>query len=74
MCINTMNTPPPIAGHSVSVHGEWMVVFGGLQRPCSVVHSMKSNDIWKLNLETFVWHKQETQGVFFFVFVLNVFK
>lgn len=72
MCINTMNTPPPIAGHSVSVHGEWMVVFGGLQRPSSVVHSMKSNDIWKLNLVTFVWYKQETQGLFNCVFVLSV--
>lgn len=61
MCTPT-NTPPPTAGHSVSVHGEWMVVFGGLQRPCSDVHSTKSNEIWKLNLESWTWYKQETLG------------
>lgn len=59
-CINTGSTPPPTAGHSVSVHGNWMVVFGGLQRASNVVHSTKSNDIWKLNLETWTWYKQET--------------
>ncbi|KAF5300308.1 hypothetical protein FQA39_LY11165 [Lamprigera yunnana] len=59
-CINTENLPPPTAGHSVSVHGKWMVVFGGLQRASNVVHSTKSNDIWKLNLETWIWYKQET--------------
>lgn len=59
-CINTENSPPPTAGHSVSVHGKWMVVFGGLQRARNVVHSTKSNDIWKLNLETWSWYRQET--------------
>lgn len=58
--INTENMPPPTAGHSVSVHGKWMVIFGGLQRASNVVHSTKSNDIWKLNLETLTWYKQET--------------
>lgn len=59
---NACNSPPPTAGHSVSLHKEWMVVFGGLQRPSFVVHSTKTNDIWKLNLETLIWYKQETQG------------
>ncbi|GJQ67255.1 hypothetical protein Trydic_g8160 [Trypoxylus dichotomus] len=61
-CINTDVTPPPTAGHSVSVHKNWMVVFGGLQRANNVVHTTTSNDIWKLNLDTWTWYKQETQG------------
>ncbi|XP_065163548.1 F-box only protein 42 [Atheta coriaria] len=61
-CINTAVTPPPTAGHSVSIHGNWMVIFGGLQRASNVVHSTKTNDIWKLNLETWNWYKQETFG------------
>lgn len=60
--VNVGNTPPPTAGHSVSIHKEWMVVFGGLQRPSYVVHSTKTNDVWKFNLETWVWVKQETEG------------
>lgn len=62
ICVNTINTPPPTAGHSVSVHKQWMIVFGGLQRSSFVVHSTKSNEIWKLNLETWTWYKQETEG------------
>ncbi|XP_060516603.1 F-box only protein 42 [Cylas formicarius] len=61
-CISTVNTPPPVAGHSASVVGEWMIIFGGLQKPNTAVHCEKSNDIWKLNLETWTWHKQEVQG------------
>ncbi|KAF7281864.1 hypothetical protein GWI33_004106 [Rhynchophorus ferrugineus] len=61
-CISTMNTPPPMAGHSVSVIGEWMIIFGGLQKPSTAVHCEKSNDIWKLNLETWTWYKQEVQA------------
>ncbi|KAL1514120.1 hypothetical protein ABEB36_003433 [Hypothenemus hampei] len=57
--ICTENNPPPMAGHSACVVGQWMIVFGGLQKPSTAVHCEKSNDIWKLNLETWVWHKQE---------------
>lgn len=57
-CISTLNTPPPMAGHSASVIGEWMIIFGGLQKPGTAVHCEKSNDIWKLNLETWTWYKQ----------------
>lgn len=53
-----------MAGHSASVHGKYMVVFGGFQRPGNVVHCVKSNDIWKLDLELWEWHKQETTGMF----------
>ncbi|XP_018332759.1 F-box only protein 42 [Agrilus planipennis] len=60
--INTEVSPPPTAGHSATVHGDIMVVFGGLQRANNVVHSIKSNDIWTLNLKTWTWHKQEVIG------------
>lgn len=60
--INTEVTPPPTAGHSVSIHGKWMIIFGGLQKFHNVVHSTITNDVWKLNLETWTWYKQETQG------------
>ncbi|XP_017767920.1 PREDICTED: F-box only protein 42 [Nicrophorus vespilloides] len=53
-------TPPPTAGHSVTIQKEWMVMYGGLQRASNAVHSIKTSDIWKLNLETLTWHKQET--------------
>ncbi|XP_018572049.1 F-box only protein 42 [Anoplophora glabripennis] len=61
-CISTVNTPPPVAGHSVSIVGEWMIIFGGLQKPNTAVHCEKSNDIWKLNLETWTWFKQEVES------------
>lgn len=61
-CISTISTPPPVAGHSVSVLGEWMIIFGGLQKPSTAVHCEKSNDIWKLHLETWTWYKQDVQG------------
>jgi F-box protein 42 len=61
-CINTTNAPPPTAGHSVSVVGEWMIMFGGIHKPSTAVHCEKSNDVWKLNLETWSWHRQEVEG------------
>ncbi|CAG9769122.1 unnamed protein product [Ceutorhynchus assimilis] len=60
-CVSTIRTPPPVAGHSVSVVGEWMIIFGGLQKPSTAVHCEKSNDIWKLHLETWTWYKQEVE-------------
>lgn len=61
-CINTDVTPPPTAGHSVSVHKNYMVTFGGLIKPSNAVHSLKTNEIWKLNLDTWKWCKQEVEG------------
>ncbi|CAH1105695.1 unnamed protein product [Psylliodes chrysocephalus] len=60
--VTTENTPPPVAGHSVSIVGEWMIMFGGLQKPCNAVHCEKSNDIWRLNLKTWTWYKQEVEN------------
>lgn len=55
--VNTLNTPPPIAGHSACVRDNEMIVFGGLvgeeQINCS-------NDVWVLDLNLMTWRKQPT--------------
>ncbi|KAG7196701.1 hypothetical protein KM043_016031 [Ampulex compressa] len=52
--INTLETPPPTSAHSATIHGNFMVVFGGLRI------GYRSNDVWCLNLITYCWHKQPT--------------
>lgn len=59
----TTESPPPMAGHSVSVHGCWMIVFGGMQRCNTTGNTVRTNDVWKMNLETLTWYKQETSKV-----------
>lgn len=54
--------PPPTAGHSVSVHGQSMIMFGGMQRPDQNGPLVKSNDVWMLDLKTLQWQKMETPG------------
>lgn len=61
-CVSALNTPPPVAGHSVSVVGDYMLVFGGLQKPNTAVHCEKSNDIWSLDLNLWSWKKQEMES------------
>nr|XP_022919106.1 F-box only protein 42-like isoform X2 [Onthophagus taurus] len=61
-CINTDITPPPTAGHSASIHHNFMVVFGGLQRAKTAVHSTKTNDVWKLDLDNWMWEKKDVLG------------
>ncbi|CAH1395811.1 unnamed protein product [Nezara viridula] len=57
-CITSPTTAPPsMAGHAATVHGDSMVVFGGLHG-----HNGGSNDIWCLNLLTYTWAKKETVG------------
>ncbi|XP_066593332.1 F-box only protein 42 [Prorops nasuta] len=58
--INTLETPPPISAHSASVHGNIMVVFGGI---CNGYSFEVVNDVWCLNLSTYCWHKQATSNV-----------
>ncbi|XP_066155294.1 F-box only protein 42-like isoform X1 [Euwallacea fornicatus] len=58
----TINTPPPTAGHSASIVGDFMIVFGGLQKPSTVVHCEKSNQVWKLNLKDWTWQEQRVIG------------
>lgn len=55
----TTTSPPHVAGHSATVHGHLMVVFGGRQFVNGRYHG-KSNDVWVLNLKTIVWWKQTT--------------
>lgn len=62
MCINTAFSPPGMAGHSASVHGDTMVVFGGLKAEPHGQYSC-SNDVWCFDLETQEWHKQATSDV-----------
>lgn len=51
-CIVTTHGPPPMAGHSSSVIGDKMIVFGG-----SLGSRQMSNDVWVLDLEQWVWSK-----------------
>ncbi|EFN83938.1 F-box only protein 42 [Harpegnathos saltator] len=52
--INTLVTPPPTSAHSASIHGNTMVVFGG------ICDGESSNDVWCFNLDSYRWHKQIT--------------
>ncbi|GAB0090730.1 uncharacterized protein DMENIID0001_054860 [Sergentomyia squamirostris] len=52
--------PPAMAGHSATIHGRQMVIFGGLQE--TTFYVANSNDVWSLDLDTFTWRKHETSG------------
>lgn len=51
--IMTMSRPPPIAGHSASVHGDIMVIFGGYQILDGV--NSNSNETWCFDLKEHRW-------------------
>jgi F-box protein 42 len=54
---------PAIAGHSASIVGHHMIVFGGLQSAANnPLPFFSSNDIWVLDLQDFVWHKQSASN------------
>uniref|UniRef100_T1JLR5 F-box domain-containing protein n=1 Tax=Strigamia maritima TaxID=126957 RepID=T1JLR5_STRMM len=55
--------PPGMAGHSATVHGDLMVVFGGLQRQSNGRPYTSANDLWVLNLKSMLWKKQETNVI-----------
>ncbi|XP_035230023.1 F-box only protein 42-like [Stegodyphus dumicola] len=61
--VTSVTVCPPMAGHSATVHGDLMVVFGGIQRQISDGPFLSSNDIWTLDLKTFKWQKQATSPV-----------
>ena len=45
--------PPPIAGHSATVHGQSMIIFGGLQKQRSSIGQFaSSNDVWSFNIKS----------------------
>ncbi|KAH8277985.1 hypothetical protein KR018_012195 [Drosophila ironensis] len=50
---NSLACPPPMAGHSATVHGDRMVVFGGYQIKDDV--NVNSNDTWVLDLPEQRW-------------------
>ncbi|XP_055073329.2 F-box only protein 42 isoform X1 [Misgurnus anguillicaudatus] len=56
-CIVTTQGPPPMAGHSSSVIGSNMVVFGG-----SLGARQMSNEVWVLDLEQWSWSKPTISG------------
>ncbi|KAJ3602895.1 hypothetical protein NHX12_030640 [Muraenolepis orangiensis] len=56
-CIVTTHGPPPMAGHSSSVIGNTMVVFGG-----SLGARQMSNEVWMLDLEQWSWSKPVIPG------------
>uniref|UniRef100_A0AAY4AYY6 F-box domain-containing protein n=1 Tax=Denticeps clupeoides TaxID=299321 RepID=A0AAY4AYY6_9TELE len=56
-CIVTTHGPPPMAGHSSSVIGSTMVVFGG-----SLGARQMSNEVWVLDLEQWSWSKPTITG------------
>lgn len=58
-----LDNPPPMAGHSATIHGDKMVVFGGLQKQSNGRPFASSNDVWVLNLTTMTWKKQQTGDV-----------
>lgn len=57
-CIVTTHGPPPMAGHSSSVIGSTMVVFGG-----SLGARQMSNEVWLLDLEQWSWSKPAVSGL-----------
>lgn len=59
--INTINSPPPMAGHSAYMKGDEMVVFGGMVMFAAQNYAIQcSNEIWVLNIPSYTWRKQPT--------------
>lgn len=52
--------PPPMAGHSATVHGHSMIIFGGLQKQRSSIGQFSSsNDVWSFNIKTNCWVQED---------------
>lgn len=58
--VSTVGGCPSMAGHSATMQGQLMVVFGGLHCANPVGPFSSSNDIWVLDLRSYVWSKQRT--------------
>lgn len=56
--------PPKTAGHSATLHGDKMVIFGGLtmQRGSENLSFQCSNNLWVFNLASMSWNLQTTAG------------
>lgn len=57
----TEQSPPTMAGHSATLHGEQMIIFGGFQFQ-SNNEQTSSNEIWSLNLKNYQWSKPTIGG------------
>lgn len=49
--------PPTLARHSATIMNDEMIVFGGIQNYS--INMTYSNDIWRLDLNTYKWQKQK---------------
>ncbi|GFY37074.1 f-box only protein 42 [Trichonephila inaurata madagascariensis] len=58
--VTTATTCPPMAGHSATVHGDIMVVFGGVQKQICDGPFVSTSDVWTLDLKSYKWQKQVT--------------
>uniref|UniRef100_A0A1B0C0K1 F-box domain-containing protein n=1 Tax=Glossina palpalis gambiensis TaxID=67801 RepID=A0A1B0C0K1_9MUSC len=56
----TTHGPPPMAGHSASIHGDIMVIFGGYQMVDGV--NLNSNQVWCLDLHKQYWWRPRLAG------------
>ncbi|XP_067628744.1 RING finger protein B [Eurosta solidaginis] len=56
----TLSSPPPMAGHSASVHGDRMIIFGGYQIADGL--NSNSNETWCLNLNELKWWQPRFMG------------
>lgn len=60
MALNaTPDGPPPVTGHSATVHNDCMIVFGGYTQQEHV--GTRLNDVYSLDLTSLVWTKKETR-------------
>lgn len=58
--VSTVGGCPSMAGHSATMQGTLMVVFGGLHCVNPVGPFSSSNDVWVLDLQTYMWSKRNT--------------
>ncbi|XP_064461049.1 F-box only protein 42-like [Ornithodoros turicata] len=58
--VSTVGGCPSMAGHSATTQGSLMVVFGGLHCINPVGPFSSSNEVWVLDLQTYMWQKQNT--------------
>uniref|UniRef100_A0A1E1X9C3 Putative f-box protein n=1 Tax=Amblyomma aureolatum TaxID=187763 RepID=A0A1E1X9C3_9ACAR len=58
--VSTVGGCPSMAGHSATMQGHLMVVFGGLHCVNPVGPFSSSNDVWVLDLRSYMWSKQST--------------
>lgn len=58
--VHSAQSPPPMAGHSATIQGNYMVVFGGLQKANALDLYSSSSDVWCFDLESHSWSKPET--------------